>query len=175
MRSVLARLIPALDIHMPASNIVGTGAIYLTVTAPTTTITPGTLLKVAGTTVQSECPCSNRGFDMPANNRLRWIREGQATVIFICAFSISAVNPNQNLSFQMKHFNAAGVEQHTERINASMKISSGNDVEAASILNFHTLEQNHYVEIWGTNDTSTNAFVTEHLELQALAFTPLQS
>lgn len=156
-------------------SITATGAIYLTVTANTTTVTPGTMVKCAMTSVLSDCPCSNRGFDMPVNNRLRQLRTAQTSLFITCSFSVSTANPNKILSFQLKHFNAAGVAQHAERHNASLKISSGGDQEAGSINAFHTLEEGDYLELWGTNETDTSDFVMEHMELQLLGFTPLLS
>lgn len=67
------------------------GSMYVSTSAPTTIVTPGTFAKAAGTTTE----LTLNDFDMPASNRLRYTGSGTLLCVVEATVSMTAGANNQ--------------------------------------------------------------------------------
>ena len=124
------------------------GSFYRNVAAATTIGVAGTYVKAAGTTSAGHLD----DFTMPADNRLTFVGVSPRHCIVTAALSVTVGGVNQTLGFK--------IAKNGIPIDASLLrrfVSVGADMGALAVIADTTLELNDYVEVWVTNETSTNA------------------
>lgn len=110
---------------------------------------------MAGTTVLGSSPDS---FDMPSNGRLRYT--GVTTIHAVVAASISMTSDTNNVVVEM------GIAKNGTIISESTitrKIGTGSDVGAMAVLADMELEENDYVELYISLESSTAAITVEKM------------
>jgi hypothetical protein len=122
------------------------GTMYRNVAAATTTVTPGTYLKAAGTTTAGNL----NAFDMPANNRLRYT--GAAQKHFHIAVSVSFTCGANNKTVGLKIAKDGVVMDDSV---ARRRVGTGTDIGSTALHADTTLTTNQYLELWLTNETNT--------------------
>lgn len=133
---------------------------YISASAATTIVTPGTYVKVAGTT--TEIGGASAGMTMPANNRLDYdaAAAGLPTRHFHITASMSMIcaSNNQNVGFALAK---NGVVLPNSVIRR--KIGTGADVGSMPLTWDLELSSTDYVEVWVTNETSTATVTMEQM------------
>lgn len=128
------------------------GSLYVISSSATILPTPGTFVKMAGTTAL----ISGHRFISPTNNRLTYTGiVGVHTHIVVNISALSAGN-NQVIRF--------GVAKNGVLLDHSImetKVLTGSDVDIVTIHADTTLILNDYLELWCTNTTSTSTVTAE--------------
>ena len=122
------------------------GSLYFSTPAATTTVTPGTYLKVAGTTTS----ISLNRVTMPANNRLAYTGTPTVHAHIACSIDMTSGSNNQTAGFKIAKNDV--VLDHSK---VTRRISTGTDVGSTALHADVSLATNDYVELWLTNETST--------------------
>lgn len=122
------------------------GSMYVSTSAPTTIVTPGTFAKAAGTTTE----LTLNDFDMPASNRLRYTGSGTLLCVVEATVSMTAGANNQLVCWRIAK-NGVTIE-HSE---VERKVGTGADVGALAVMAEAELVNGDYVELHCTNETST--------------------
>lgn len=140
---------------MLVSLVPGWGSYYISTPAATTIVTPGTFVKAAGTTTAINL--SDR-FDMPANNRLRYLGTPDVHVRAAASLSLTCAADSQDL--------AVAVRKNGNPLTGaeiSLKIVTGASEVALALEVDCNLSTNDYLELWVTNETAANAVTLTHL------------
>lgn len=147
--------ITAQDVRdMIVSMVPKHGTATLNTPAETVISTAGVFVKVAGTTTNGIL----EGFTMPADNRLAYVEAPGRHVNIMITFSITAAANNQDLAFKIA-INGVVVDA-TEIVQ---RIGTGADKQSLMLTHIGTLATNDFIELWGTNTTSTaNITVTSY-------------
>lgn len=130
------------------------GTMYRNVAAATTIVTPGTYVKAAGTTTAGAL----NGFDMPADNRLRYT--GAATKHFhlVVSASFTMAGSNDVIGLKMAK-NGVPMDESVQR----RKVGTGTDIGSTAIHADAVLATNDYIELWVTNETDSVAVTVDEL------------
>lgn len=138
------------------------GEIYMQGNSTATTIgTAGSYVKALGTSTLTP---ESHHFDMPSNNRLRYT--GTKTKMFHVAFTISyKISSGNNQEVRMKIYKN-GSDITASLIKDTMRNSS--DVNSSAIHVMVSMAQNDYLELYLTNQTSTNGIIVDTMNLFAM-------
>jgi len=139
------------------------GSMYIS-SAASVANTSGTEVKANGTTTAVILT----SFDMPANNRLRYI--GPSTINVHCSAALSAVTDaggNITLEFFFAKGGAVDAKTHISR-----KLTIGTDEGAASLDGVFSLAQNEYIEVFVDSIASDPAITLSHLYITCQSIGP---
>jgi hypothetical protein len=131
------------------------GSMYISTAADTSISQTSTYTKVAGTTTLTNAD----GFDMPANNRLRYTGAPDVHVHVAVTISMTTTGSNQVIFFRVGK-NGSAVITDAVASTVARKVGTGADI-GSTALHFDTMMSNgDYIELFVANDTSaTNAQV----------------
>lgn len=139
--------------YIPPSALSGLrsrGEMYISATAPTTINPAETYQKAAGTTTASEL----NDFDMPANNRLRYI--GADAKKFKVSVALTQESTVNNVVARTRIAKGGTTSAKTQ---IDRKISVANDEGALPCQGVFDLAQNEFVELYVTADLITQLTV----------------
>ena len=147
------------------NKTVAVGEYWFSTPAATTIGVATTFVKAAGTTTLETAPAASE-FTMPTDNRLTYA--GTNTRKFWVSFTFSAKcgGTNQLLGFALAQ--GGTVEDKTIIYR---QVSTGADEGAGAVHGLLELATSDYVEVWVTNNTSTNTVTLEHGNLSIVAIT----
>lgn len=128
------------------------GSLYVTASTPTTIVTPGTFVKMAGATAL----VSGNRFTMPADNRLAYPGLADVHARVSVTVSILAGDDGQVLNFAV----AKNGVVLTHSI-MSTKLTTGADVSIITVNADCIMSTNDYLELWCANETSTSTVTAE--------------
>lgn len=137
--------------NFPLANTDYVGEAYMNGNATVTDITViGTYIKAAGTTTTGTV----RNFTSPATNRLTYVGNFTQTFMVSAVATVAcANNNNQVVALRVVKNGVTAVPSTTGRTRCQTSDQPYN-VTAKGLV---TLEPNDYIEIWITNETSTNS------------------
>ena len=138
------------------------GGLYVTTPVATTFSDTSTAVKVLGTTAL----ISNAvDFDMPVNNRLRYIGAQPIEALFVAGVSMTCGSNNQNTRMSFAK-NGTVIEDSV----AGRKIGTGSDEGRGVILGGVQLNNNDYIEAFLVNTTGTNAITYTYMTMITIGF-----
>lgn len=126
------------------------GGYAITAEAPTPIATPGTYVKAAGTTTIRP---DTEGFDMPANNRLRYIGTIEKHVFIVATITFTTDSGTNQIPAFRFAFNGVTDAQTTMKND----IKASGDFKVVTVLWDGHMNANDYAEIFLTNTISTAA------------------
>ena len=135
------------------------GQIYLTTPTATTIASSGVFYKMLGTTTLVS---GGNGFDMPANNRLRYT--GTPTRTFMIAVTGGSTTANNSVTLQYR-LAKNGTTIAATQINWLKK--TGTDQRTFPINHIVELATNDYVELFVNNTTGTGNVTLQHMNMIA--------
>lgn len=142
-------LIDPVDIRdMLVSLVPVHGTMHRDVSAATDIDTPGTYVKGACQTAAGQL----HDMTMPADNRLQYIGVPERHFHFIATISLICGGINQVIGVKFAK-NGAVIDASVSR----RKIGTGTDIGALTIQAEVNMVTNDYIELWVTNETSTNS------------------
>lgn len=130
-------------------------------TQATTSIgTPGTFVKINGTTT----PGLTNNANLVTTTANRITNQTGGAMTFWATYSVSAntATNNQNLMFRLV---INGDANSVVKSESDIITSSGSKTSSTSNTAIITLNNNQFVELWVTNATATTSVVLEHLNL----------
>lgn len=130
------------------------GTMSRLVAAPTTISTPGTYVKAAGTT---QLDTANL-FDMPADNRLRYIGTAQRHFHVVVSVSFTVIGNNDVVGLKVAK-NGAVIDNSIQR----RKVGTGTDIGSTAIHADVAMSQNDYLELFVTNETAAENIQVDEL------------
>jgi len=145
------------------------GALYLTSSAATVIGDTTNFFKALGTTSLNSSESVVQGFDMPANNRLRYT--GTETVHTQIAVSTSFTTASNNQFIELAVYfydDSAGSGSILTHSTISRKVSTGADVGSTSLNADVVMDENDYLELHMKNTTGTVNVTLTHLYLYGL-------
>ncbi len=131
------------------------GTISILSAAPTTIATPGTYVKMAGTTVLS---ADATGFDMSEDGRLRFIGVSPRHLHIAVTVAMSSSGPNNIIGLKVAKNGVLLDNSITRRF-----LATGNDVGSTALHADIPAAANDYLEIFVTNETNTDTVTIEEL------------
>lgn len=138
---------------MLVSLVVPYGSLYFTTPAPTTP-EAGVQIKALGTTTAVNLS----GFDMPANNRLRYTGPVTRHAHIACSLSLTMAGNNEIAGLSIFHFDAsAGSGAVLDHSHVERFISTGADIGSTALHADVMMDTNDYIELWVENHSNTSA------------------
>lgn len=152
-------------LHTRYNRAVACGELWFSTPAATTITVKSTYYKAAGTTTLETTPAA-ADFTMPSDNRLTY--SGTDTRKFWVSFTFSAKcgGTNQLLGFALAQGGTVADKTKIQR-----QVSTGADEGAGAVHGLFELATNGYIELWVTNETSTNTVTIQHGDLSIVAIT----
>ncbi len=142
-------LIDPVDIRDMLVSLVSVhGTMHRDISAPTTIGTPGTYVKGACQTAAGQL----HDVTMPEDNRLQYVGAPQRHFHFMATVSMTCGGTNQIIGVK---FAKNGVVIDTSVTRRFM--ATGADIGALVVQAEVTLVKDDYIELWVTNETSTNS------------------
>jgi hypothetical protein len=122
------------------------GSMYFSTPAETSITDQSTPTKAAGTTTS----VSLSGFDMPANNRLRYTGSPDRHMHIACSLSFTAAANNKLIGLSIAKNGNSLVHSEVRRL-----VSTGADEGATALHADVMLSTNEYLEVFVSNETDT--------------------
>lgn len=144
------------------------GRCSLSSASATTIAIAGTYYKAAGTTTLSGFE-SDFDDDTGTSNRLRYTGAATKHLHVAISISLTAGANNQVIGFKAyKYDDSAGTGAVQDDSVVRLKVSTGSDVQSTALHADFMVDQNDYLELWVTNETSTAAVTVQNLYMFAL-------
>lgn len=143
------------------------GEIYVSTPSATTLTSQNTYYKCAGTTTATVTD----DFDMPANNRLRYIGTKSVMVHAGCSLSFTTNGSNEVIGLRSYIYDDSAASGATQVASECVrKVGAGSDVGATAIHFMAQMDTNDYIEIHAENQTNAgNTLTLENMNLFAMA------
>jgi hypothetical protein len=126
----------------------------VTTPSPTVIVTPGTFVKMAGTTSFID---PNKDFTMPTNNRLTYGGTVAKDFLITANASFVTASNNQIIAF------TSGINGAPGTARSRRKVGTGADVGSISGHRIVTLNPGDFVEVFMTNETTATTVTVENL------------
>ena len=152
-------------LHTRYNRAVAKGELWVSTAAATTITTPGTFYKAAGTTTLETTPAA-ADFTMPSNMRLTYGGTDTRSFWVSCTFSAKTSGTNQLIGIVLAEGGVTADKTLVQRL-----VGTGTDEGAGAVHGLFELATSEYVELWVTNNTSSNTVTVEHGNLIVVAIT----
>ena len=136
----------------------GHGSLSRNAAADTTIVTPGTYVKAAGTTTAGHLD----DMTMPVDNRLTFIGVSPRHFHIMACISMTVAGVNKLVGIKIA-VNGAVIDGSVVR----RFVSTGVDIGAATVQADVTLNENDYVELWVTNETTATVVRLDEFNMHA--------
>ncbi len=141
------------------------GGIYVSTPASTAIAVAGTAVKAAGTTTLFGATANN--FDMPADNRLRYIGTPTRTVLVTASLSISVNTAVLDKLLSVELFKTGSLI--TGAVNTGYAAQTTVKEVNIAVSAMVSLANNDYVEAFITNEDSTDDITVQKMTMTAIA------
>ena len=131
---------------------------YISSAVETVIAGASTPAKALGTTILGAVA---QDFDMPANNRLRYIGSQTSHFWVTVALSMTSASNIQVLSLTIAKNGTVDASTTIER-----KVGTGSDIGAAAVNGMFELAEDEYVELWVANETTGGNITVENMNFQ---------
>ena len=150
-------------LHTRYNETFAYGELWISTAAATTITSPGTYYKAAGTTTLETTPAAV-DFTMPVDNRLTYGGTDTRTFWVSCTFSAKTSGTNQLVGFRLAEGGVSAAKTEVRRL-----VGTGTDEGAGAVHGLFQLATNEYIELFVTNETSSNTVTVEHGNLTVVA------
>lgn len=152
-----------------AVSTVAAGAIYVSTPADTTPDNTSDYKKCEGVTSLNNSESVVMGFDMPANNRLRYTGTAPIHAHIAVTISMTTGSNNQVTSFRLYKYDDSGASGATlVHTTTQHKVGTGSDVGSTALHGDCVLNTNDYLEVWVRNETSVATVTLQEMYMFAL-------
>ena len=141
------------------------GSMYVSSSAETTIATKDVFVKVAGTTAAVNL----MNFDMPSDNRLRYLGSSPRHMHVACSIGMTAAANNQITHWRIIHYDASE-DSTTQLVHSDVqrKVGTATDIGSTALHCDVMMGENDYLELWVSNGTGTANITCDYMYMFAL-------